>query len=76
MRWIGPLQEVDEAIAMANDTQYGLAAYIFTQSLSRALHVSEAIEAGMVSVNEGILSTAGTHVHTQIKAGPSSGIPQ
>lgn len=56
---LGVLQEVEEAIAMANDTPFGLAAYVFTQNLSRAFQVSEAIEAGMVSVNEGILSTAG-----------------
>ena len=46
----------DEAIAAANDTEYGLAAYIYTQSLDRALRVSEALESGMVCVNSGILS--------------------
>ncbi|TDK90125.1 NAD-dependent succinate-semialdehyde dehydrogenase [Mycolicibacterium mucogenicum] len=46
----------DEAIAAANDTEYGLAAYIYTQSLGRALRVSEALESGMVGVNRGVIS--------------------
>lgn len=46
----------DEGVAAANDTVYGLAAYIYTQSLDRALRVAEAIEAGMVGVNRGVIS--------------------
>lgn len=46
----------DEAIAAANDTEYGLAAYIFTENLDRALRVSEAIESGIVGVNRGVVS--------------------
>ncbi|MHA7662083.1 NAD-dependent succinate-semialdehyde dehydrogenase [Mycolicibacterium sp. HS_4_1] len=46
----------EEAIAAANDTEYGLAAYIYTQSLDRALRVSEALESGMVGVNRGVIS--------------------
>ncbi len=46
----------EEAIAAANDTEYGLAAYIYTQSLDRALRVSEALETGMVGVNRGVIS--------------------
>jgi succinate-semialdehyde dehydrogenase/glutarate-semialdehyde dehydrogenase len=46
----------DEAIRMANDTEYGLVAYLFTKDLSRALTVSEALEFGMVGVNQGIVS--------------------
>jgi succinate-semialdehyde dehydrogenase/glutarate-semialdehyde dehydrogenase len=46
----------DEAIAAANNTEYGLAAYIYTQSLDRALRVSEALESGMVGVNRGVIS--------------------
>ena len=45
-----------EAIRMANDTEYGLVAYLFTNHLSRALTVSEALEFGMVGVNQGIVS--------------------
>jgi succinate-semialdehyde dehydrogenase / glutarate-semialdehyde dehydrogenase len=51
-------QTEEEAVALANDTPFGLAAYMFTQDLARAWRVSEHIEAGMVAVNEGILSTA------------------
>ena len=46
----------EEAIEMANDTEYGLVAYVFTNDLSRALTVSEALEFGMVGVNQGIVS--------------------
>jgi succinate-semialdehyde dehydrogenase/glutarate-semialdehyde dehydrogenase len=48
----------DEGIAAANDTEYGLASYIYTQSLDRALRVAEAIESGMVGVNRGVISDA------------------
>ncbi len=47
----------DEAVAMANDTEFGLAAYIFTDSTSRLFRVSEALEYGMVSANTGIFSS-------------------
>ena len=46
----------EQGIAAANDTEYGLAAYIYTQGLDRALRVAEAIEAGMVGVNRGVIS--------------------
>ena len=46
----------DEAIAMANATPFGLAAYVFTADLSRALRVSEKLAAGMVGVNRGLIS--------------------
>ena len=46
----------EQGIAAANDTEYGLAAYIWTQSLDRALRVAEAVEAGMVGVNRGVIS--------------------
>ncbi|MGZ4721299.1 NAD-dependent succinate-semialdehyde dehydrogenase [Oryzihumus sp.] len=46
----------DEAIAKANDTEYGLVAYAFTESLSRVIRVSEALEFGMVGINQGIVS--------------------
>ncbi len=45
-----------EAVYIANDTPFGLAAYVFTQNLSRAWRVAEKLDAGMVSVNEGIFS--------------------
>jgi len=46
----------EEGVAAANDTEYGLAAYIFTKSLDRALRVAEAVNAGMVGVNRGVIS--------------------
>ncbi|MGF7111560.1 succinate-semialdehyde dehydrogenase/glutarate-semialdehyde dehydrogenase [Pseudomonas laurylsulfatiphila] len=46
-----------EAVAMANDTEFGLASYLYTQDLGRAWRVSEALEYGMVGVNEGLIST-------------------
>ncbi len=45
-----------EAVALANDTEYGLVAYVYTASLSRGLRVSEAIEAGMIGLNRGLVS--------------------
>jgi succinate-semialdehyde dehydrogenase/glutarate-semialdehyde dehydrogenase len=45
-----------DAIKLANDTPFGLAAYLFSQNLSRAWRVAEKLEAGMVGVNEGIFS--------------------
>ncbi len=46
-----------EAIAMANDTEYGLAAYVYTRDLARSWRVSEALECGIVGLNTGIIST-------------------
>ena len=47
----------EQAIAMANDTEFGLASYVYTRDLGRAWRVSEALEYGMVGVNEGLIST-------------------
>jgi len=46
----------DEVIKLANDTPFGLAAYLFSRNLSRAWRVAERLDAGMVGVNEGIFS--------------------
>lgn len=46
----------EEAIALANDTPFGLISYVFTQGLDRGLRVSEALEAGMVGLNQGVVS--------------------
>lgn len=47
----------EEAIERANDTDFGLAAYVFTKDLSRAFRISEALEYGIVGVNDGVPST-------------------
>jgi len=46
----------EEAIAAANDTEYGLVAYVFTNDLKRALRVAEGLETGMVGLNQGMVS--------------------
>jgi succinate-semialdehyde dehydrogenase/glutarate-semialdehyde dehydrogenase len=47
-----------EAIAMANDTEFGLASYFFSRDIGRIFRVGEALEYGMVGVNTGLISTA------------------
>lgn len=67
---IAPIIAFDDeadAIALANDTEFGLAAYLFTRDLGRAWRVGEALEYGMVGINEGIISSA---------AAPFGGIKQ
>ncbi|MBX3025457.1 NAD-dependent succinate-semialdehyde dehydrogenase [bacterium] len=46
----------EEAIRLANATEYGLVSYVYTRDLGRALRVAEALEAGMVALNRGIVS--------------------
>jgi succinate-semialdehyde dehydrogenase/glutarate-semialdehyde dehydrogenase len=48
----------DEAIAAANNTEYGLVAYVFTSDLKRALRVCERLETGMIGLNQGMVSNA------------------
>jgi succinate-semialdehyde dehydrogenase/glutarate-semialdehyde dehydrogenase len=50
-------QTEDEAVAMANDTPFGLAAYFFSRDVGRVWRVGEALEAGIVAANTGIFST-------------------
>jgi len=57
---VAPLFRFDteqEAIRMANDTEFGLAAYLYTRDLARSWRVSEALEYGIVGLNTGIIST-------------------
>jgi succinate-semialdehyde dehydrogenase/glutarate-semialdehyde dehydrogenase len=59
---VAPIASFDseqEAVAAANDTEYGLVAYVFTRDLKRALRVCEALETGMVGLNQGMVSNAG-----------------
>src|SRR3954451_21166015 len=49
----------EEAIEKANDTRFGLVAYVYTRDIKRALRVSEGLETGMVGLNQGMVSNAG-----------------
>jgi succinate-semialdehyde dehydrogenase / glutarate-semialdehyde dehydrogenase len=48
--------DTDQAIAAANSTEYGLVSYLYTADLRRALQVAEALEAGMIGINRGVVS--------------------
>lgn len=50
-------EDDDRAIALANDTEYGLVAYVFTESLRRSVRYAEQLEAGMIGLNKGVVST-------------------
>ncbi len=52
-----PFESEDEAVTLANDTPYGLAAYFFTRDLGRAWRVGEALDTGIVGLNTGFIST-------------------
>jgi succinate-semialdehyde dehydrogenase/glutarate-semialdehyde dehydrogenase len=47
----------EEAISLANDTEFGLAAYFYSRDVGRIFRVAEAIESGIVGINEGLIST-------------------
>jgi succinate-semialdehyde dehydrogenase / glutarate-semialdehyde dehydrogenase len=51
-----PFDTAQEAIAMANGTEYGLASYLYAADLSQGLQLAEKIEAGMVAINRGLMS--------------------
>ncbi len=53
---ITPFDDEDQAVALANSTEFGLVSYLFTRDIDRALRVSERLEAGMVGLNAGIVS--------------------
>jgi succinate-semialdehyde dehydrogenase / glutarate-semialdehyde dehydrogenase len=53
---ITPFDDVDEAIRLANATEYGLAAYVYTQDLKKGLQISERLESGMIALNRGLMS--------------------
>jgi succinate-semialdehyde dehydrogenase/glutarate-semialdehyde dehydrogenase len=56
---IASFSSEEEAIAAANDTEYGLVAYVFTRDIKRALRVCEGLETGMIGLNQGMVSNAG-----------------
>jgi succinate-semialdehyde dehydrogenase/glutarate-semialdehyde dehydrogenase len=55
---VASFADEDEAIAAANDTEYGLVAYVYTRDIKRALRVCERLETGMVGLNQGMVSNA------------------
>jgi succinate-semialdehyde dehydrogenase/glutarate-semialdehyde dehydrogenase len=55
---IAAFDDEDEAVARANDTQFGLVAYVYTSDLRRAFRVCEGLETGMVGLNQGMVSNA------------------
>src|SRR5690606_29128189 len=64
---IFPFDNEAEVIAMANDTIFGLAAYLFTRDYAKTWRVSEALEYGIVGINTGIISN---------EVGPFGGVKQ
>lgn len=53
-----PFESEEEVIALANDTEYGLAAYFYSRDIGRIWRVAEALDYGMVGINEGMISNA------------------
>ena len=53
-------RDEDELLELVNGTEYGLAAYVYAGDLQRALRLAEAIEAGMVGINRGVVSDPST----------------
>jgi succinate-semialdehyde dehydrogenase/glutarate-semialdehyde dehydrogenase len=53
-----PFDDVEDAIALANATEYGLAAYVYSEDLKKALQIADRIECGMIAVNRGLVSDA------------------
>ena len=51
-----PFDTTDEAVTLANATDYGLVAYVYTQDLKRGLSVADRLESGMVAINRGLVS--------------------
>jgi succinate-semialdehyde dehydrogenase / glutarate-semialdehyde dehydrogenase len=56
---VGAFESEEDAIARANDTEFGLVAYVFTRDIKRAIRVCEGLETGMVGLNQGMVSNAG-----------------
>jgi len=56
---VATFSDDDEAVAAANDTEFGLVSYVYTNDLKRSLRVCEALETGMIGLNQGMVSNAG-----------------
>ena len=55
-RPITTFETEDEAVAKANDTEYGLSSYVYTRDLQRTIRLAEALDFGMIGVNTGLVS--------------------
>lgn len=53
-----PFDSIDEAVALANDTTYGLVSYLYTSDLKVGLRIAERLESGMIAINRGLVSDA------------------
>jgi len=53
---VASFESEEDAVAAANNTEYGLVAYVYTRDLKRALRVCEALETGMIGLNQGMVS--------------------
>ena len=53
---VATFDDEEDAMAAANDTEYGLVAYVYTRDIKRAFRVCEALETGMVGLNQGLVS--------------------
>lgn len=56
--YVNTFDTEDEGVRLANDSRYGLAAYVFTSDLSRAFRMMESLEAGMLAINDGVPTTS------------------
>jgi succinate-semialdehyde dehydrogenase/glutarate-semialdehyde dehydrogenase len=56
---VGAFDSEEDAVAKANDTEYGLVAYVYTRDIKRAIRVCEALDTGMIGLNQGMVSNAG-----------------
>jgi len=56
---VATFSDDDEAVAAANKTEYGLVSYVYTNDLKRSLRICEALETGMIGLNQGMVSNAG-----------------
>lgn len=55
---IQTFSDEDDAVALANDTEYGLVGYVYTESLARGQRLIERLETGMMGLNAGVISNA------------------
>ncbi len=67
---IVPFETEDEAVRLANDTEYGLVSYVFTRDLARGQRMIERLDTGMMGLNVGVVSNAAAPVRRHEAVGP------